>query len=395
MNLKLYNINKVNREFFFFIKFIITIALIIPNTNKFINLNFIHSYILSKIEFIKYEKFLNICENKFKRLIKFKKVNNPEISIISPVFNRERYILRFLLSIQYQNFKNIEIIFIDDSSRDYSAKLINKFKNIDKRIKLLKNFINQGTFKSRNIGIIYSKGQYAIFPDPDDILSENILSLCYKYAKKYKYEVIRFNIYDVNKKKIIFNKIINKLENRPIFQPELSTYIYYGNNNELEIIDYYIHNKLIKRETFIKALNILKIFYLNIYMTFMEDSMINYIIYKITESFFFLKKIGYYYLRNSVSMTKNLNKINVLIFKFFFIYLKLIFEYSKNSKYQKDMANKHFNIINKAFIKKVTKINNYYNFFNNVINMYLNCSFITEENKHILKNIKKKIKKIN
>ena len=133
-----------------------------------------------------------MCENKLKRLTKFKKVYNPKISIISPIFNRERYLLRFLLSIQYQNFKDLEIIFIDDLSKDNSVKLINEYKNIDKRIKLLKNIINKGTFKSRNTGLLYSKGQYTIFPDPDDLLSHNILNICYKYSKKFKYEVIRF-----------------------------------------------------------------------------------------------------------------------------------------------------------------------------------------------------------
>ena len=59
---------------------------------------------------------------------------------------------------------------------------------------MLRNIINKGTFKSRNIGSLYSKGKYAIFPDPDDILSQNIINLCYRYAKKYKYEVIRCSI---------------------------------------------------------------------------------------------------------------------------------------------------------------------------------------------------------
>ena len=265
---------------------------------------------------------------------------------------------------------------------------------------MLKNIINKGTFKSRNLGLLYSKGQYVIFPDPDDILSKNILNLCYRYTKKYKYKLIRFNIYSGNIKNLIFYRIINNLKNMPIYQPELSTYIFYGNNNELEIIDFYITNKFINREIFIKALNILKIFYLNKYITFMEDSMINYIIYIISDSYFFLKKIGYYYLRNKISITLNLNKINDLRLKFSFIYLKAVFEYSKNSKYQKDMVNILFTIIYKTFKKKLSNIKKYYIFFNKVINNFLNCSFITDENKFILKafknkiNVKNKYKKI-
>lgn len=369
------------------------------NINIYININFLISYIELKIEFLKYQKFLKICEN-IKKISNIMKVNNPKISIISPVYNRDKYILRFLISIQYQNFKDIEIIFIDDFSTDNSVKLIKKYKNIDKRINLLKNIINKGTFKSRNLGLLYSKGQYVIFPDPDDILSKNILNLCYRYAKKYKYKLIRFNIYSGNKKNLFFYRIINNLKNMPIYQPELSTYIFYGNNNELEIIDFYITNKFINREIYIKALNILKIFYLNKYITFMEDSMINYIIYIISDSYFFLKKIGYYYIKNKISITLNLNKINDLRLKFSFIYLKAVFEYSKNSKYQKDMVNILFTNIYKTFGKKLPNIKNYYIFFNKVINNFLNCSFITDENKYILKafknkiNVKNKYKKI-
>ena len=327
------------------------------NINIYIDINFLISYIELKIEFLKYQKFLKICEN-IKKISNIMKVNNPKISIISPVYNRDKYILRFLISIQYQNFKDIEIIFIDDFSTDNSVKLIKKYKNIDKRINLLKNIINKGTFKSRNLGLLYSKGQYVIFPDPDDILSKNILNLCYRYAKKYKYKLIRFNIYSGNKKNLIFYRIINNLKNMPIYQPELSTYIFYGNNNELEII------------------------------------------YIISDSYFFLKKIGYYYIKNKISITLNLNKINDLRLKFSFIYLKAVFEYSKNSKYQKDMVNILFTNIYKTFEKKLSNIKKYNIFFNKVINNFLNCSFITDENKYILKafknkiNVKNKYKKI-
>ena len=51
-----------------------------------------------------------------------------------------------------------------------------------------------------------------------------------------------------------------------MYQPELQTYLFYG-NNDLERIDYYFNNKIINKKLFIKALNSLNNFYLNIYMT--------------------------------------------------------------------------------------------------------------------------------
>jgi teichuronic acid biosynthesis glycosyltransferase TuaG len=71
---------------------------------------------------------------KLKILKKFSKINNPKISIISPVFNSENFILRFLRSIQNQNFNELEIIFIDDFSIDNSIEIVQNYKSQDERI---------------------------------------------------------------------------------------------------------------------------------------------------------------------------------------------------------------------------------------------------------------------
>ena len=118
---------------------------------------------------------------------KFKRVVNPKVSIISAVYNNGKFILRFLRSIQNQFFPHIEIIFIDDYSGDNSALIIEKNKKDDERIILLRNKKNKGTLISRNIGALKAKGEFLIFPDPDDMLSEDILSICYKISKRYIY----------------------------------------------------------------------------------------------------------------------------------------------------------------------------------------------------------------
>ena len=320
-------------------------------------------------------------------------VINPKISIISTIYNRGKFLLRFLISIQFQNFYDLEIILIDDHSQDNSVELINGYKKKEKRIKLIKNSINKGTFICRNLGAIYSKGKYIIFPDPDDILSKNIINLCYKYAKKYDYEIIKFNIYIGKYKMHMFN-LNNYFENRPIYQPELSTYMFYGNNNELERIDANICNKFIKKKVFIKALNSLKNNYLNMFIKSEEDQLITYILYRNAESFLYLKKIGYYYITNSLSITKNSNKISSLALLFHYIYLKSVFDNTKNNKYEKDIVNFLFIFYIKRNLSNLKK---YFSFFKEVININLNCTFITEENKHLLKKfkylLKNKIKK--
>ena len=310
----------------------------------------------------------------------YKKIINPKISIISAVYNSEKYIFRFLKCIQNQNFKDVEILFINDYSKDNSINIIEEYRKKDKRIILINNKKNKGTFISRNIGVLYSKGKYLILPDPDDIISKNILSACFKLSEKNNYDIIKYNEY-IGNGKILFKDIFNKLGNKAIYKPKLSTYIYYG-NNELKIIDFSISNKFIKKVVFIKALNLLKKYYLNEYIIFSEDSLMNYIIFRIAESFLYLNKIGYYYIRHQLSITKNLFTKSSRRINMIFKYLNFISKYTKNNKYEKDMANhllitlsKDYNIAN-----RLTNLNSDYKFYLNIINEFLNSKFIKNEN---------------
>ena len=281
---------------------------------------------------------------------------------------------------------------VDDCSSDKSVEIIKECQIRDGRIVLIKNKKNKGTFITRNIGALYAKGKYLIIPDPDDIITENILTICYNYAEKYKYEMIRFKKY-TGKGNLLFNGIVNEFENKILKQPEISTYIFYA-SNELKITDYFIYNKFIKKDAYIRGLNFIKQFYLNTYMTIGEDQVINYILHRIVKSFYYLKKIGYRYIINRLSITKTTQKIDKRKLKFIFFHLKIILEYSKNIKYEKDMANLLLNNLNKYLIIVRKLLNKEdFHFYYNIINEFLNCTFITNENKYILNEFKKKFEK--
>ena len=110
-------------------------------------------------------------------------------------------------SIQNQNFKEIEIIIIDDCSEDDTVNIIKSLQKEDKRIKLIKHKENKGSLISRNEGIFFSKGKYLIFPDGDDIISENIINQCLSIAEEKEYDMIRFNTYLGNRNIFMYNKI--------------------------------------------------------------------------------------------------------------------------------------------------------------------------------------------
>ena len=253
----------------------------------FIIILFISNYFQESIKFNKIDNFFEFCNN-YQSTIKkkYKKNKNPKISIISPIYNREKYLLRFLISIESQNFNNLEIIFVDDCSKDNSVNVIQKFQENDKRIILIKQNKNKGTFISRNLGALYSRGEYLIFPDPDDILSEDILNYCYYFVERYNFEMIRFNIY-LGKGTILLNNVIKGIKRRPVYQPELSTYLFYAKGFLCQI-DHNLSNKFIKRKAYIRALNYISDFYLNLYLIYFEDGVMNYILYRIAKSFYFI-----------------------------------------------------------------------------------------------------------
>ena len=306
---------------------------------------------------------------------KYKLNENPKISIISSVFNNEKYIVRFLRSIQNQFFDDIEIILIDDYSKDNTVKIIKECQKKDERIVLIKQKIKRGTLMSRNIGVLKSKGIYIIIPDSDDILTNNILKLSYNIATKNQYELIRFNFYFKNK--ININSHIFNRKKNPIYKPELRTFLFYG-YGKLKLHDFNICNKFIKRELFIKTLNNINKFYLNKFMVYFEDGLINYALHLNANSLYLLNIIGYFYINNIKSITNKINK-NLEIICFLY-YLKFIIENTKNNKYENIMAqyflkmylnnqrNKtEFLKYLKVFMKKM-KINpnsqNIFNFYN-------------------------------
>ena len=371
----------------------------------FFSLIFIYLTYLFLILLVKYKKelvkesknlenYLNLCnEGKLLNKIKFQKSENPKISVITSVYNQAEYILRFLRSVQNQFFDDIEIIFVDDFSKDNSIKLIEEYQKEDQRIKLIKHRENKGTLISRNDGVLASKGEYIIIPDIDDILSENILYNCYETAKINNYEMLRFNIY-IGNQTIFFDNIVNNLENGPIYQPELSTYLFYGLGH-LKQIDFNLSNKFIKREAYIRALNSMNEFYLNQYMTNLEDGTMNYILYRSVKSFYFLKTIGYYYLQNNQSITIKPTENYDNKMRFIFLHWRFIFENSKNNEYEKDIANFIFHRFYYLLKDDFHFITKNYKFYYDIINTYLNCQFINKGNKNLLNKLKKILDKKN
>lgn len=106
------------------------------------------------------------------------------ISIIIPNYNKSEYLVKTINSVKSQTYENWECIIVDDfSSDDSRAKILNEIK-YDKRFNLFINKTNKGASYSRNIGIKKSSGDYILFLDSDDLLSNNCIEKRVSFLKK-------------------------------------------------------------------------------------------------------------------------------------------------------------------------------------------------------------------
>jgi len=115
-----------------------------------------------------------------------KDVNNPKISVLTTIYNGERFLKETIESVLGQTFKDFEYIIVDDGSTDNTKKIIKDFK--DSRIKYFHYGKNQGYFNLGNVvnfGLEKCKGKYIARLDADDICYPKRLEIQYEYLEKH------------------------------------------------------------------------------------------------------------------------------------------------------------------------------------------------------------------
>ena len=102
----------------------------------------------------------------------------PQISIVVPVYNAEKYIEQTVDMVMKQTFTDWELILVEDCSKDNSAEVLRSLESElqDARIRVIYKEKNEGAAKARNTGIDAATGKYLAFLDADDIWMENKLS---------------------------------------------------------------------------------------------------------------------------------------------------------------------------------------------------------------------------
>ena len=285
-----------------------------------------------------------------------------KVSIIVPIYNAEKWIERCIDSILNQTHKNLEIILINDGSKDKSKEIILKYK--DERIIFIDKE-NTGVSATRNLGIEKSSGDYIMFVDSDDYIESNTVETLLKKAVKDKCDLVVCNY---------FLEISRTLEIKmPLFEncslkekPDLVTIINFAPWNKL------YHKNLFKKTdnrfviglkyedapVVIQAIRDAK------KIGIVDDCLFHYVMQKTGETITRDKRIFDIIsiceiINQKLEECNNVDRINLTV--------KILMPYLKNSRYLEDKS------IRNEFIDAV------YSYLNKIDKKWRRCKSLNEE----------------
>ena len=213
-----------------------------------------------------------------------------KVSVIVPVYNVEKYLKRCLDSIINQTYKNIEIILVNDGSKDNSRDICEEYeKNFDNII--LINQGNGGLSAARNTGLKYVKGEAVTFVDSDDWLELDAIEYYVDSMKKYNVDmVVTNNIRTKDYQKNILQP--NNIKEEVLTQEDYAKKFFKIDGNSIE---YYAWSKLYKREIMEDVEFPVGLF--------AEDVLGTFRYMKNSQSIFYSNKITYNYFINDNGLT--------------------------------------------------------------------------------------------
>lgn len=234
--------------------------------------------------------------------------NNELITVIVPVYNGERYLRDCIESILNQEYKNFELILINDGSTDASEDICREYVKRDDRVKVYSTE-NSGQSHARNIGLDKSRGEYICFADSDDLVAPCYISRLYESIKSNDAD-IAVCLYDRISEKISYREIQSAgskaqdiRENRDKFEEIISV----GNREEnlarltgLKTRNWGPHCKLYRRKL-LEGIRFDERFRIE------EDLLFNICAFGIAKKIIYTNQSLYYYRMNSGSVTNRRN----------------------------------------------------------------------------------------
>ena len=305
----------------------------------------------------------------------FTKSNEPKITAIIPVYNSQNIVKSAIRSIQNQLMTDIEIILVNDFSKDNSLKIIEEMRNEDPRIRIINNEKNMGILYSRCIGVLEAKGKYILNLDQDDFfLDEDLFDALYEEIEDGNFDIVSFmdleiNNYDVDINKMNDGPCTHHPDNLIVRQPELP-YFPMFKDEHFDYVDVQIWGKIFKTEIYKKAVNLLGKERYSTYNAINEDIVGVFSICIVAESYKYMRKYGIFHLVGHLTASRRVTREHNS--KMIIFLSEIIYDLSKN-EYKKYAA---------ILILNLSTFNNEINqYLRNFLKKIMNSEYIGEKYK--------------
>ena len=320
---------------------------------------------------------------------------DPLISVIMPIYNRQNSIELSVTSVLKQNMNNFEIILVNDNSKDNSLKIMKKLKKADKRIKIISNSKNMGTLYSRCIAGLNAKGKYIFSLDPDDVfMDDDVFTSIIKIAEKDNYDIVEFKAFTIpnyypDLKDIRHNFFNFHKNNLILHQPELGIFPISKKNSYFSPNDYSIWGKCIKSKIYQSSVRALGEKRYSIYDCFAEDILMIFIMFNIANSFIFVNRYGIFHLLTKTTYSRILPSNHKMFCEIFL--MDIIQEFLRQN-YKKFAVLKSFDVLRKIGQYKLNQANKEY--LKTILQKILDCKYIKDYYKIEMKKKYSKIIKL-
>lgn len=163
-----------------------------------------------------------------------------KVSVITPSYNSENYIMNTIESVQQQTYKNWEMIIVDDCSTDQTCAIVAEAAQKDPRIKLIRQKQNGGAAKARNVALEHATGRFIAYLDADDIWMPEKLErqVAFMQEKKCGFSCTTYEVVDAEGNSL--NKIIH-------LPPKLD-YVGFLTNNLLQTVAMMADTQIVDRK---------------------------------------------------------------------------------------------------------------------------------------------------
>ena len=247
-------------------------------------------------------------------------MKTPDVSIVVPIYNVEKYLEICVDSLINQSLENIEIILVDDGSTDNSGTIADKLKDKDDRIVVVHKE-NGGLGPARNTGLSVATGKYVAFLDSDDWVKLDMYEKLFSDAKKYNVDIVvsgHCDYTDGNATKVKKHPLAGKYfkSQDEILSVRKNLYGHYVNSTVTEAFPMSVCMSIYKRDLILNN----DISFKNILS---EDTLFNLDIYKVARAIYFAEYTDYCYRKeNQKSITGSFSNKKFKQYKQFLLELR-------------------------------------------------------------------------